>query len=622
MADKPEKSRPIPKPANGIQVNFCKNPACGNFGIPASGQTQSRGGKFGQDKYIVRGSSHGSALECRKCGEFIPIKSNQGVYEELKRISAYLEPKPLPSCPNPDCTNSIIYVGTSIALREKCYSKFGTTKSGSQRYRCNSCGKTFAIPTKEKSPIARHTKSHLNYMIFRSLVRKQPLRCIAETVGVHPKTVFDKMDFFYRQCLAFAASRERDIPSVHIERLYVAVDRQEHIVNWTDRKSRKNVTFQAVGSADCTTGYIFGMHVNYDRSLNPDEVREESLCIGDYENPSHMTKYARVWLPEEYSEQAKSKKPVLDESEEDLSLREKIKSRYDEAASRDDVEAGEIPSENTKTPPKGMLVRPEYTLYAHFLFLKKMFRNVDKVRFYTDQESGIRAACLSAFWEEVLDKRCDMFYVSIKKNYTIDEKRQMANQGKRELKEFREKYLYLADLRDTDIQHMIIVDRIKKMREIGKWKDRWLEFPFPSMDEPEKQLCYLTNIKKERFDYEEGHLARLFMKGTLRAIDRFFMQTRRRTSALERPFSSSANRGRKWYLYNFYDPYNVIKLLEIYRVYYNYVKVGNDKKTPAMRLGLAKGPCTLEDILCFTEKPKNISSDNKKLKSSSNDYSI
>jgi transposase-like protein len=214
VPDKPEKSRRIPNPVDGIQINFCKNPSCANFGIPASNQTQSRGGKQGQDIYIVCGKNANKELLCRKCGEYIPIKSNQSIHEELTSISAYLEPKPLPSCTNPDCTNTIMYVGTSIALREKCYSKFGKTKNGSQRYRCNACGKTFVIPTDETSPIARQTKSHVNYLIFRSLVRKMPLCCIAETVGVDPKTVYDKMDFFHHQCLAFAASRERDIPSM------------------------------------------------------------------------------------------------------------------------------------------------------------------------------------------------------------------------------------------------------------------------------------------------------------------------------------------------------------------------------------------------------------------------
>jgi hypothetical protein len=36
-----------------------------------------------------------------------------------------------------------------------------------------------------------------------------------------------------------------------------------------------------------------------------------------------------------------------------------------------------------------------------------------------------------------------------------------------------------------------------------------------------------------------------------------------------------------------------------YRVYYNYVKVGDDGMTPAMRLGLARKPVEMEDILYF-----------------------
>ena len=49
-----------------------------------------------------------------------------------------------------------------------------------------------------------------------------------------------------------------------------------------------------------------------------------------------------------------------------------------------------------------------------------------------------------------------------------------------------------------------------------------------------------------------------------------------------------------------YVPGNLAKLLEIYRVYFNYCEVGKDRKTPAMRLGLAKGQVASEDILYFT----------------------
>jgi hypothetical protein len=39
--------------------------------------------------------------------------------------------------------------------------------------------------------------------------------------------------------------------------------------------------------------------------------------------------------------------------------------------------------------------------------------------------------------------------------------------------------------------------------------------------------------------------------------------------------------------------------LEIYRVYYNFVQAGEDGKTPAMRLGLAKGKISIDDLLNF-----------------------
>ncbi|MEM5530653.1 hypothetical protein WN093_17675 [Gammaproteobacteria bacterium AS21] len=62
---------------------------------------------------------------------------------------------------------------------------------------------------------------------------------------------------------------------------------------------------------------------------------------------------------------------------------------------------------------------------------------------------------------------------------------------------------------------------------------------------------------------------------SLHAIDRFLMITRRKISTLERPISKSA-----------YNPEAVEKRLIMLRTYRNYVFVGDDSKTPAMRLGL------------------------------------
>ena len=78
------------------------------------------------------------------------------------------------------------------------------------------------------------------------------------------------------------------------------------------------------------------------------------------------------------------------------------------------------------------------------------------------------------------------------------------------------------------------------------------------------------------------------------------MQARRRLSLLERPISTSSSVGRRWHGYSPYNPAVITKMLDIFRVFYNYVEVGKDKETPAMRLGLAKSIVDMEDIIYYT----------------------
>jgi hypothetical protein len=65
--DGPQERRPrIPKPEDGIQVNFCRNPRCDNFGVPASTEAQPRGRgastRPGRDSYNIT-HGHGHARE-------------------------------------------------------------------------------------------------------------------------------------------------------------------------------------------------------------------------------------------------------------------------------------------------------------------------------------------------------------------------------------------------------------------------------------------------------------------------------------------------------------------------------------------------------------------------------
>ena len=54
-----------------------------------------------------------------------------------------------------------------------------------------------------------------------------------------------------------------------------------------------------------------------------------------------------------------------------------------------------------------------------------------------------------------------------------------------------------------------------------------------------------------------------------------------------------------WHQRNAYDPGWRRCYFDIYRTHYNYLESDDDKKTPAMRLGLAKGKVRLTEILTF-----------------------
>ena len=88
-----------------------------------------------------------------------------------------------------------------------------------------------------------------------------------------------------------------------------------------------------------------------------------------------------------------------------------------------------------------------------------------------------------------------------------------------------------------------------------------------------------------------------YNKANLHAIDKFFMLTRRRPYLLERPMSSAGSAVRRWHGYSPYNPVMVQKVLDILRVFFNYVQAGIDKKTPAMRLGGVDRRVRIEDIL-------------------------
>jgi len=591
-------------PADGdIQSNFCRNINCENFGIPplakiTRGRTM-KGEKRIADGYRIIGNNQGGqTLLCAKCSQSSSLKSNTGIREELNRISEYLAGRDA-SCPNPQCSNH----GFHVHRHRKSYLSHGRTNAGSPRWRCKACGRVFS----ERKTNREQSKPHKNALIFRMLVNKGSIRGISRVVDVTPQTVYDKVDFIHRQCLALLAERENRIASLRIPRLYISSDRQDYTLNWASRKDRKNAQLTAVASADNRSGYVFGMNVNFEPDVDLERLEALAIVAGDFDKrePS-FRRYARYWTTPDY-DLAKTQDPkrVHPARSDTGSVTQDIRDGYKEMAAIPDPEAKERAPETTKLPPEGAQLHFEYTVHAHFRLLKKMLGDVGKIRFFTDQDDTLRAGCISTFVEEMRQGRVDAFFVKIDKGLNVDQRRQLALESKKKFDELRIAWGQ-PEMSSWRIRVKLLEEAIMKPARFFSPRDRWVIYPESTMAEPLKAICWLT----DRIDCSVPvrQMAFVYARASLHVIDRYFMQIRRLLMALERPIHTPSNDGRVWRGYSPYDPARIQQLLDIHRAYYNFVKVGKDGKTPAMRLGLARGPVRLEDILYsngFRAHPKS-----------------
>lgn len=137
-----------------------------------------------------------------------------------------------------------------------------------------------------------------------------------------------------------------------------------------------------------------------------------------------------------------------------------------------------------------------------FFYLKSMIGGAEKIRFFLDRDSGMRAACLAGFYDEIMARKCDAFFTSVESEITIKE--------------------FPGKTKD-EIKLMILLERLAEVKEIGQFKEKWLDHPFTSMYEPNKRSCFLTDFN----DYDKTHIAWLHNKASKKAIDQFFMNVRR-----------------------------------------------------------------------------------------------
>ena len=600
---------PLPKTVDLIQenqilqVNHCRNPHCGNYGIPARHKHGKRGPSPDRDMhYKVHSTSKGTtaSVRCKSCLDNPPMKSNASIVSEIDRLidaDGLRTQAEITGCSNPDCINH----QRPIALHRQEYRKRGRAKANNGRYfQCKSCGRKMLL----SNPVRLHDSNRrMAADVFGRIANKSPVR---GTVRGGSLKVIDSyyniIKFIVSRCRAHSGAVDRALMDGRLalpKDIVIQSDAQEYTLNWVSRLDRRNVVLSSYCTVDAKSRFILGMHLNFDGRVDPFAIHVDAANRGDFDVADPFRKHAHYWLTGDELRAGRAMQGRM-RKHHALSLTKQIKALYASAESRADVEDIELHCFNDqyyRTPALGvgMQVHLPYTVYAHWMLLHRLLTGagVERVQANMDISSMSRAAFLCAFADEVKRGDADGFYVRYTKYQTVDQRKAILRAARKKRAEFRKRLPASIRRNNREVIRRMMKERIEEGQTYGKWKDEWIEHPVPAMNEPHKAVSWLT--AKEGIS--EDRKIDMFLAGGIAQIDNVFMKSRRLFSALERPVGTSSGHNTVWHGYAPYNPRMLEKYLVIFRSVNNFVFVGEDGKTPAMRLGFARAPLNFEDIL-------------------------
>ena len=591
----------LPGAERTIQVNHCKMPACENFGVAARSEPGKRGPSPDRDMaYKVHSTAKGKvpAIRCKACLDMPPIKSNAAVAKEVERLaeeSGIWRLEEQTSCGNAECGNH----DHPIAFHPDEYRKRGKPKSGRGQYhQCKRCGRRTLV----SDPVRLHDchRRHAADLLGR-IANKSPVRGSARGSKLKfMRDYYQIVDFLHGRCRAYSGSFDRALIDGRLklpEDMDIQADAQVYQLNWVSRMDRRNVELSTYCSVHSDSHFVLAMNCNYDGRVDPFKINAEAARNGDLALPEAFREYAQYWLAGD--ELRAGRAMARRDDRVRVALLRQIETLYAQAASRADVENIELHVLNTaySTPflSRGLQVHMPYTAYAHWLLLHRLLAGagVKQVQANMDIDSMGRAAFLTAFADEVKRGDAHAFFVKSTKYQTIDERRDILAASRRERAAFARTLPVSVRKDRKEVARRMMKSRIEARQKHGKWDDEWVEHPLPTLNEPHKAMSWLTPDPA----IDEDRKADMFLRSGLGRIDNVFLKTRRLFNAFERPVGTSSGHNRVWHGYAPYNPAMLEKYVTIFRTVNNFVFVGDDGATPAMRLGFAKEPLQFEDIV-------------------------
>lgn len=607
-------TRPIPRSFKDpntnqmVQLNFCKNPNCENYGVPALNPklkpdgTPKRG--LGNDYAINHNNNRGADLRCKLCGSTTILLSNRAFVEEVNRLKDIHRNQPI-CCPDKTfgktrrknkCRNTIVNFldkPDRYNLKDRNVVKRERRKiMMSQRLECRACKEKFFVPTFGEH---KQVRWDLNERIFEELVGKGVINRIQEMLrkhGCNKKLIYNKIDFIHRQCIEFDSWQvTKNIGRLKGKSLSLSMDCQHYLVNWNDKNIKKPSKVVNTTTTENDSGFTFACTMNFDYDADTRQIIKDSLKVKDSEKQEWRKKYARYVVSN------------------------------DEIDADDDGDTLE-----THIPQSGMLVKQTYSAMAHLEMMKPFYDAIEHASLYADDDSGFELSIALVLKDLIRSGK--VFPVLVreeKSNASSLQDSTTRNKTRKEL--FKEQNLSLDSLKGLKGEnYKKEVARLTKEFWIAKansgqsGKSEWLVHPFPSANrvlEVKPLVNVFADADHSMWQPVSGN--GVFEVST-KGVDNHFQSIRRRINMLERPVTSATNYHR-WNGYASYNPKWSVKLVEIFRVFMNYVhtdatkleKSGMSQKsirekesTPAKRLGLVDKNFSMKDILEFSSANETI----------------
>ena len=389
--------------AGWLDVNFCYNTLCSNYGIA----DHKVSGK--NSRYKVRAKGNSLQFTCRECGLERKIYSNEAV--EAMFLHVLKNHLLHEYCPNEACDNYRVNIYEHMYDRkhENHRNGYGVASVVDSCARCKKCGKRFAVgatwrlhegnrlapaPGEDEEDVDTEKKTEYpsnlqNFMmdVYSTIgpsAMMYKINCHAEHYYSHLHSLADTCKFMSGRRLMELQSSQFAKSDHYREnngciRLYSDI-MQISIYIGGEAKDRTEQLPCLVTTTDYNESYfVLAFTPMFDsETFTKEEKVENNTQIGFFE--CHQSNIHLQW----------EGAPVITDTS---------------------------PSARLNSFPKmglgGYPVRGSYGAIAHFLVLRKMLSRFDRIIHYIDNEREMKTATLLAFSDKIKAGECEVVSVSI-----------------------------------------------------------------------------------------------------------------------------------------------------------------------------------------------------------------